>query len=234
MARFNTTRWSLIADASGDPLTARPALEALCRDYRPPVLAFVRRHGYRPSDAEDLTQEFFARFLERGWYVDADPQRGRFRALVLTALRRFLLDAQNRERAQKRGGGARHVELEGRDEAAADDSPERAFMQSWLGVILERARNRLHAECVAAGKGVQFERLWGCLDGRADSAEMAELADELGLRRNTVAVQLHRLRARMRQLTRLELLATVGSREDLDVELDELRAALDLDLQATD
>ncbi len=232
--RFNTTRWSLIADASGDSPTARPALEALCRAYRPPVLAFVRRHGYRPSDAEDLTQEFFARFLERGWYADASPERGRFRALVLTALRRFLLDARDQELAQKRGGGAQHVDLDCQDEATATDSPERAFIRSWLGVILERARSRLKSECVEAGKGLQFERLWSCMDGRADSAEIAAVADELGLRRNTVAVQLYRLRSRMRQLTRLELLATVGSREDLSAELEELRAALDIDLSIMD
>ncbi len=234
LMRFNTTRWSLIADASGDPSLARPALAELCRDYRPPVLAFVRRNGYSPADAEDLTQEFFARFLERGWHAEASPERGRFRALVLTALRRFLLDAQAHVRTQKRGGGARHVELAESMEIVADDSPERAFMRSWLGIILERARRRLQVECSDAGKGVQFERLWGCIDGRADSADLAALADELGVRRNTVAVQLHRLRARMRQLTRLELLATVGSREDLDAELDELRDLLQIDLATKD
>src|SRR5687767_8328037 len=144
MARFNTTRWSLIADARGDPLLARPALESLCRDYRPPVLAYVRRHARLASDAEDLTQEFFARFLEKGWYADAAPERGRFRALVLTALRRFLIDAEARVRTQKRGGREAHVELTGYEPTAASDSPEHAFMQSWLAVILERARTRLH------------------------------------------------------------------------------------------
>jgi RNA polymerase sigma factor (sigma-70 family) len=226
MARFNTTRWSLIADACGDPVQARPALESLCRDYRPPVLAYVRRHAYFAPDAEDLTQEFFARFLEKGWYAGAAPERGRFRALVLTALRRFLLDAEARVRTQKRGGRDPHVELTGQESSASDDTPERAFMRSWLGVILDRARRRLHAECVEAGKGTQFERLWGCMDGRADGDELATLADALGVRRNTVAVQLHRLRARMRQLTRLELQATVGSAADLELELGELRAAL--------
>ncbi len=230
MVRFNTTRWSLIAEASGEPMRARPALESLCRDYRPPVLAYVRRHGYAAADAEDLTQEFFARFLERGWYMAAAPERGRFRALVLTALRRFLLDARTHARTQKRGSGALHVALEADEISTPGDSPERAFMRSWLAIILNRARDRLRQECAEAGRAAQFEKLWELIDGRAESAEIAALANELGLRRNTVAVQLHRLRARMRQLTRLELLSTVGSREDLDRELEEWRTVLDLDL----
>jgi len=232
MTRFNTTRWSLIAKADGDPVTARSALDDLCRDYRPPVLAYVRRHGHGQADAEDLTQEFFAGFLERRWYADATPERGRFRALVLTALRRFLIDAGLRDRAQKRGGGAAHVEFDNVLEPAGDDSPERAFMQSWLAIILERARLRLHQEYRDAGKGEQFEHLWGCIDGRADTEEIGDLANRLGQRRNTIAVQLHRMRTRLRQLIRLELLATVGSREDLDAELGDMRDALGLTTRA--
>ena len=234
MARFNTTRWSLIADVRSDPARARPALEQLCRDYRPPVLTFVRRHGYNTSDAEDLTQEFFARFLERGWYAEAAPERGRFRALVLTALRRFILDSEAHDRARKRGGGAWHVELDDDAGSANGDSPERAFMQAWLGIVIDRARGRLQEECRKSGKTIQFERLWDCIDGRADSDEIEALAAALGLRRNTLAVQLHRLRTRLRQLIRMELLATVGSREDLEAELGEMRTALGIDLTAAE
>ncbi len=223
MVRFKTTRWSLIDQARADAGAARPALEQLCRDYRPPVLAFVRRHGHQESDAEDLTQEFFAGFLERGWYAEARPERGRFRTLVLTALRNFMLDVGARQRALKRGGGAAHLDIE--DETAASiDSPERAFTQAWLGVVFGRARSRLKEECARSGKGGQFERLWGCIDGRADKGDIDALAAELSLRRNTLAVQLHRLRARLRQLIRLELAATVGSREDLERELGDLRS----------
>ena len=92
MSKFQTTRWSLIVAARDSPSQARTALEQLCRAYRPPVLAFVRRSGYAPADAEDLTQAFFLRFLERGWYAEADPDRGRFRTLLLVSLRNFLHD----------------------------------------------------------------------------------------------------------------------------------------------
>lgn len=222
MARFKTTRWSLIEEARTDAGAARPALEQLCRDYRPPVLAFVRRHGHQESDAEDLTQEFFTGFLERGWYAEARPERGRFRTLMLTALRNFMLDVGARQRALKRGGGAAHSDIDELTVASAD-SPERAFTQAWLGVVFGRARSRLKEECARSGKGEQFEQLWACIDGRADSGDADALARELGLRRNTLAVQLHRLRGRLRQFIRLELAATVGSREDLELELGELR-----------
>lgn len=233
MARFNTTRWSLIAEASGDPSRSRAALEQLCRDYRPPVLAYLRQRGYSTADAEDLTQDFFLQFLERGWHANADPERGRFRALLLSALRRFVLDSHAHVTAQKRGGKVRHVELpEGAgqmaDQLAGADDPEQAFMQGWLGVLLERGRKRLQKEYSEAGKGMHFERIWRCLDGPADSGELGELAAAMGLRSNTLAVQLHRARTRLRQLIRLELLATVGSSEDLELELRELRGVAGL------
>src|SRR3954468_11986895 len=92
MSQFHTTRWSLIHTAGEDPSQARAALEQLCTAYRPPVLAYIRRSGYDANDAEDLAQSFFLRFLETGWYAHADPERGRFRCLLLTALRHFLSD----------------------------------------------------------------------------------------------------------------------------------------------
>ncbi|CAN5672506.1 hypothetical protein BH23PSE2_BH23PSE2_08810 [soil metagenome] len=230
MARFNTTRWSLIADACSEGDQVRPALEQVCRDYRPPVLAYVRGHGHGRDDAEDLTQEFFARFIEQGWYSVATPERGRFRALLLTALRRFVQNADAHRHAQKRGGDIRLVGLDEGDEPAASGSPEQAFMQGWLAILLERARSRLHEEYKGSGRTALFDQLWPCIDGRAGSDELQAIAERLGQRRNTVAVHLHRMRKRLRQLIRLELLATVGSREDLEAELDELRLGLGLDV----
>ena len=222
MNHFQTTRWSLIQTACHDPARARPALEELCRAYRPPVLAYVRRHGGAWVDAEDLTQEFFARFLERGWYASADPARGRFRALLLTALRHFLIDERAHAAAAKRGGG-----LHPGDEdvtAIADDreSPEQAFTRVWIGTVLGRAIARLQAEWAAAGKLQQFEQLAPLLvEGDGDG--LRALARASGVRGNTLAVRLHRLRQRLRQLVRLELVHTVGSRESLEQELAELR-----------
>lgn len=229
MARFNTTRWSLIADACSEGDQARPALEQLCRDYRPPVLAYVRGHGHGRDDAEDLTQEFFARFIEQGWYSVATPERGRFRALLLTAVRRFVQNSDAQRHAHKRGGNIRLVALDDSNEVAATGSPEQAFMHSWVAVLLERARSRLHQEYQLADRIALFEQLWPCIDGRAGSDELQAIAECLGQRRNTVAVHLHRMRKRLRQLIRLELLATVGSREDLEAELDELRLGLGMD-----
>lgn len=230
MTRFNTTRWSLIADAAGADANARPALEALCRDYRPPVLAYFRCHGISPSDADDMTQDFFAGLIERGWHARASRERGRFRALILTALRHFLIDSQASRHAHKRGGDAPHIEFDDDIATETADSPERSFTQAWIGIVIDRARIRLRDDFDRSGKSDHFRSLWNCIDGSADSTEITELATTLGLRRNTVAVQLHRMRARFRQLIRDELLATVSTREDLDREIDELREVLGIDL----
>ena len=226
MSLFRTTRWSLIAAARDSPSRARAALEQLCRAYRPPVLAFIRRSGYG-NDAEDLTQAFFLRFLERGWYAEADPQRGSFRALMLTALRHFLADQYERAGALKRGG--RPIESDDVLDTIADDgeSPEDAFMRAWLGTVLAHAMRRLEEEWARAGKGDQFQQLAPLLLERAEDEELRALAAANGLRANTLAVQAHRMRQRLRQLVRLELLQTVGSPEALERELVELRDALD-------
>ncbi len=226
MSRFQTTRWSLIAAAAHQtPAYARPALEQLCRAYRPPVLAYIRRSGQPRPDAEDLTQAFFMRFLERGWYAEADPLRGRFRTLLLTALRNFLADAHAHQAALKRGGGV-SFSNDVSQLADSDESPEQAFDRAWLGTVLARAMENLEFEWISAGKGESFSRLLPLLVETPDGDALTGLAAELGQRRNTLSVQLHRMRMRLRQLVRLELLQTVSSREGLQRELEELRAVL--------
>lgn len=226
MSKFQTTRWSLIAAARDNPAQARAALEQLCRAYRPPVLAFVRRSGYATGDAEDLTQAFFLGFLERGWYADADPNRGRFRTLLLVALRNFLHDQHAQASALRRG--ALHV-VHGAaiEELAGDESPEQAFTRAWLGTVLGHAMHRLEREWTAAGKRAQFEQLAPLLVEHAEARDLRQLAEVAGMRSNTIAVQAHRMRQRLRQLVRLELLQTVGSGEALEEELAELRDALE-------
>ena len=225
MSRFQTTRWSLIVAARDHPSQARGALEQLCRAYRPPVLAFVRHSGYSQADAEDLTQAFFLRFVERGWYGSADPERGRFRSLLLTALRRFLLDQRGAEHAAKRDV-SRSVEFDELTQSGDGESPEQAFTRVWMGTVIGHAYARLEAEWERAGKHEQFTQLSALLAERADSAELHAVASRLGLRPNTLAVQTHRMRQRLRELVRLQLLQTVGSREALELELAELRTAL--------
>jgi RNA polymerase sigma-70 factor (ECF subfamily) len=227
MGQFQTTRWSLIATAAREsPSLAREALEQLCRAYRPPVVAYLRRDGHAPADAEDLAQAFFVRFIERGWYRDADPERGRFRSLLLTALRRFALDHAQSEHAARRDA-SRTTTLDDADtDPAGDDTPERAFTRAWMGTVLDNAWSRLQDEWARAGKRELFARLAPLLLERAESAELHALAAELGLRPNTLSVQAHRVRQRLRQLVRLELLQTVGDHEALEQELAELRGAM--------
>jgi RNA polymerase sigma factor (sigma-70 family) len=227
MSRFQTTRWSLIETARDDPKHARQALEQLCRAYRPPVLAFVRHCGHSRTDAEDLTQSFFLHFLERGWYVQADPVRGRFRSLLLTALRHFLHDQHAQSIAGKRGGG----QTQGSDDVIGQlvdrtASPEEAFTRAWLETVLDHAMTRLRDEWTRAGKSAQFLQLSAMLAERADPEELHAMANETGTRANTLTVQAHRMRQRLRQLVRLELLQTVGSREALELELAELRGVI--------
>jgi RNA polymerase sigma-70 factor (ECF subfamily) len=228
MSRFQTTRWSLIAAAAHEtPAHARPALEQLCRAYRPPVLAYIRRSGHDAGDAEDLVQAFFLRFLERGWYTDADPRRGRFRSLLLASLRHFLADEHAREVAAKRGGGVRHDDEDIEQLQAVGETPEQAFDRAWLGTVLARAMARLQREWMMAGKQSQFAQLAPMLVERPDKDAVAEVAGTSGRRGNTVSVQVHRMRKRLRQLVRLELMQTVGNREALEEELQQLRLVLD-------
>ncbi|HZX91637.1 MAG TPA: sigma factor [Rudaea sp.] len=230
MTRFDTTRWSMVVRARGDSRDARDALGSLCRAYRPPVVAYIRSRGYA-GDAEDLAQTFFARFLEDAYHTVADPARGRFRAFLLTALKRFLINADVEAHALKRGGGMRIDALADEAPSGADwlinsASPERAFERSWAIAVLDAAMTRLRQEAEQAGKGALFEQLREFLTERPDEADYARAAAALNLRRNTLAVAVHRLRHRLRELVREELAQTTACKDDLDVELRELRATL--------
>jgi len=217
-------------DGSGQ---ARTALEALCRTYRPPVLAYIRRRGYSAETSEDLAQTFFFHFIEHAYHANADPARGRFRAFLLTALKRFLIDADNEAHAAKRGGGYQFKSLEQStgngntlENLADSETPERAFERSWAVTLLEAAMGRLREEASSAGKTELFEQLSEFLTERPDEADYARVAAALKLRRNTLAVAVHRLRHRLRELIREELAQTTMDRADLESELRDMRAAL--------
>jgi RNA polymerase sigma-70 factor (ECF subfamily) len=226
---FDTTRWSVVLGAQGTGADARAALEALCRTYRPPVLAYIRSRGYASDAAEDLTQSFFARFLERAHHAGADPARGRFRAYLLTAIKHFLINATAEADAAKRGGG---FQFESFDTGADDGrtlctelTPERVFEQSWALVILDAAMRRLRQEARDAGKQELFDQLRDFLTEAPDDADYARVAAAMNLRRNTVAVSVHRLRHRLRELVREEVSQTAAARADFEIELRELRDA---------
>ena len=238
MTRFDTTRWSMVLQARDGTDQARAALESLCRTYRPPVLAYIRRRGYSVESAEDLAQTFFTQFLEQAYHADADPARGRFRAFLLTALKRFLIDANNEAHAIKRGGNVQFRSLEQSttdgntlDNLADTETPERAFERSWAAALLESALNRLREEAVHAGKQALFEQLSEFLTERPDEADYARVAAALNLRRNTLAVAVHRMRHRLRELIREELAQTTSTHAELESELSEMRVSLGKILQ---
>ena len=231
MSRFDTTQWSMVLRARGDAAENRAALEALCRAYRPPVLAYIRGRGFGGDAAEDLTQTFFTRFLERASYADADPARGRFRAFLLTAVKRFLINAGEEAHAVKRGGRMHFESLDQNgdgqiDIASGEETPEQVFERAWAVVVLDNAMRRLRDEAEHAGKRELFDRLRDFLTEAPDDADYARAAETFNLRRNTLAVAVHRLRHRLRKMVREELARTTTGRDELECELRELRAAL--------
>jgi RNA polymerase sigma-70 factor (ECF subfamily) len=212
---------------------ARRALEELCETYWYPLYAYVRRRGHRPEDAQDLTQAFFTRLLEKNAVEAADPRRGRFRAFLLASLKNFLANEWNRERAEKRGGGRVALSL---DFAAADArfvrepedglTPERAYERNWALEVLERALARLEAEHAERGRERLFARLKSTLIAGGPRVPYRELAAELDMTEGAVKVAVHRLRATFRDALRREVSHTVGGAEELEAELRDLIAAL--------
>lgn len=228
--RFDTTRWSLILHAAGGGRDARGALESLCRVYRPPVLAYVRAHRARQEDAEDLTQAFFEHLLEHRLAERADRERGRFRAFLLTSLKHFLASQHARANARCRGGGVDALAL---DELhpADGDGPEQVFEREWAQTVLREALRRLHDEARQADKEPLFLRLRPFLLEFPEEDVYAAVALELGLRRNTLAVAVHRLRGRLQELVRAVVADTVDGRSETEGELRRMRTCLG---QATD
>ena len=228
MTGFDTTRWSLVLAAGDATHDAGSALANLCRTYRPPVLAYIRRRGYAHDTAEDLAQTFFAQLIAHAWHADADSERGRFRAFLLTALKRFLIDADLEARRLKRGGAIRFESIDAvhETEMSTACTPEAAFERDWAIAVLDAALGRLQAEADHAGKRELFEQLSEFLTERPDDADYARVSAALNLRRNTLAVAVHRMRHRLRDLVREEISQTTVGTEDLGSELRELRRAL--------
>lgn len=232
MTRFQTTRWNVVLQARDGTAQARQALEELCRTYRSPVIAYFRSRGRNADEAEDLGQTFFAGFIERALHSRADPARGSFRGFLLTALKFFLKEDGARAHAQKRGGNVRLQSLDGLDDSSeaanvADrDTPDQAFERAWAEAALRAAMRRLQAETAAAGKSALFDQLCEFLIDRPSEEDYARVAGVLKIRRNTVAVSVHRLRLRLRELLREELADTAADAEGFRRELDQLRHSI--------
>jgi RNA polymerase sigma factor (sigma-70 family) len=230
---FATTRWSLVAALRPDVASdgrAREALEELCRAYWYPLYVFVRFRGRSPEDAQDLTQAFFARIVESGGLGAADPARGRFRSYLLGAMKHFLANEWRRARAQKRGGGARILDLDALDPegrfvpAAVPTDPEAAFDREWARETTARARAELRAEWEARGKEDVFDALEGSLTG--EEPPRSETAARLGMTEGGLKVAIHRLRQRYREVLRAGIAETVADPADVDDEMRHLVAAL--------
>jgi RNA polymerase sigma factor (sigma-70 family) len=227
MGRIGTTNWSMVFLAGADDsATAREALSSLCEAYWYPVYAMVRRYGHGPTDAEDLTQAYFTRFLEKDWVKELRPEHGRFRSFLLVSVRNFLNNERDRERAVKRGGGKHFVELDGAGaekryalEPVESTTPETLFERAWAEEVLARVLERLREGEVAAGRGDRFEQLKGHLTGDVPARAYADLAAEWGVSAGAVRVAVHRLREAYGRLVREEIAATVAEPTEVGEEL---------------
>jgi RNA polymerase sigma factor (sigma-70 family) len=232
--RFETTQWSLVlAAGQGGSRTAEQALARLCALYWYPVFAFVRRKGHLPEDAQDLTQGFFARLLETNFLESVDRRKGKFRSFLLASLNHFLANERDRANAAKRGGGQAPISLDEQDaenrylhEPQSDLSPERIFERQWALAVLERSLARLREEYGTAGKARHFDLLKGFLTRDTHDGAYDPVAQELNVSAGSIAVAVHRMRQRYRELVRAEIADTVASPGEIDEEMRALFAAL--------
>ncbi len=233
VSAFATTRWSLVRAAAGTDSRSRDALTSLCNVYWYPLYAYVRRRGFQPASAQDLTQAFFSHLLEGERFRAADPDQGRFRSFLLKSLQNFLSTERRREQAEKRGGGRSILPLDFQQgeerysrEPADTETPERLFERRWALTLLEVTLSQLRDEYGRSGKGALFAALQPHLDGDADRMPLAELAAPLGMSADSLKVAVHRLRRRYRTLLRQEIRDTVDTREQVDDELQRLMDAV--------
>lgn len=225
---FATTRWSVVLAAGGDDSAdARTALAALCETYWYPLYAYIRRQGHDAQTAQDLTQGFFARLLEKRDLDGAAPERGRFRSYLLAAVKHYLANQYDQAQAQKRGGGRKILSL---DFGAAEDryrlepadrqTPEALYLRQWALTLLERVQQQLEGEARRSGNAEQFACLRNYLTG-GENTPYSEAAARLGMTEGAVKTAVHRLRRRFGERLREEIAQTVPSEEQID---DEVRA----------
>ena len=227
---FAATRWTVVLTAgqSQSPQAGR-ALEELCRLYWYPLYAYVRRRGYESHEAEDLTQDFFARLLAKNYLADVDRAKGKFRSFLLVSLKHFLANEWDRAQAEKRGGGHTIISLDAetryRQEPKDELSADKLLDRQWAIALLDQVLDRLGAEYGDAGKIEVFEQLKVTLTGASAAIPYAAVAVKLGTTEGAVKVAAHRLRQRYRKLLREEIAHTVASPAEVDEEIRHLFAA---------
>jgi RNA polymerase sigma-70 factor (ECF subfamily) len=223
---FATTHWSVVLTAQSRSPAADEALEKLCSTYWWPLYGFVRRDGYGPEEAQDLTQGFFALLLERHDFDVVRQEKGRLRSYLLVSLKNFLAKARRRELAVKRGEGRALVpldELLARERADIEPADvltaDRIFERRWALTLLEQVLTRLESEYRSAGNAKLFDCLKEFLSDEPERRSQADVATELGMTENAVKQAFHRLRQRYRQLLRDEIAQTVAVPGDVEDEL---------------
>jgi len=233
-ARVATTQWSqILAARDGSDTEARKALEGLCQTYWQPLYAYVRHQGSNPDEARDLTQGFFAEFLDKDFLSDVDPEKGRFRAFMLASLRHFLSHERDRAEALKRGGGTTTLSLDVEaGEAGYALRPTEAmtpvdvFERRWAMTVLDRAMSRLQEESATSGIGDQFKELKQYLTSAEPQEPYREVGETLGISEGAVATAVHRLRQRYARCLRAEIAETVVNPAEVDDELRHMLAVV--------
>ncbi|MEK7948966.1 RNA polymerase sigma factor [Luteolibacter soli] len=230
---FHTTRWSIVIGAQGhSPADVNASVESLYRQYLSPLYAYVRRRGYSPHDAQDLTHEFFSRLLEKGWLSSAQPDRGRLRTFLLVAMKRFLANEWDRAKAEKRGGLSQLVSLQSEEgerlfsastAANASVPDELQFDRNWAMVLMQTTLDHLRREYERSTRPGDFTVLKSCLTAGRGDIDYIAIARELQLLPASARSLVHRFRKRFREIFRAEVAGTVSSPEEVE---DEMRALI--------
>jgi RNA polymerase sigma factor (sigma-70 family) len=226
---FNTTHWSVVLAASAEACDAASvALEQLCRAYWKPVFVYARRCGWDHYSAEDLTQEFFQRVLERRYLAQADPQKGRFRNFLLVAFKHFLANEWDRVKAVKRGGRINFISIDHEDfwEPCTTGTPDQAFARAWALVFVDRVIARLRGDLERDEQRDQFDRLKHWLTPDESNEPYAELAKQMGTTEGAVKMAVQRLRKRFATALREEVARTIMKPEEIEDEIRCLFAAV--------
>ncbi|MEL6106178.1 MAG: sigma-70 family RNA polymerase sigma factor [Planctomycetota bacterium] len=232
--RFHTTNWSLVVAAGKDGSEeADRALENLCQAYWYPLYAFARRSGRSIHEAEDLTQGFLSKVLERGYLKSADRERGRFRSFLLTMFKRFASAQHQAAEAQRRGGGVRHLPLDFDDgerryslEPVDGWTAEKHFERQWALTMLARVMDKLRGNFSRRDMSDLFEKLQVYLTAQAGEANYDDLSRETGLSAGALRVRVHRMRAEYRDLLHAEVTETLEDPKQAEQELEYLRTAI--------
>ena len=227
---FTTTRWTQLMEAvRPDSADGQEAFAQLYVDYWPPLYSYVRKRGFAPTDAEDITQDFFVALLAKQRLAGLTRDGGRFRSFLLAALKNHLANAWNHAHTARRGGGQAALPLDLAEAEsgyaagfATEPDAERVFARQWAQTLVERVRRRLETESATTGKGKLFAALRGQLQGDGGGRPYAELAPELGLSEGALKVAAHRLRHRFGELLREEVTRTVADPTEVQQELREL------------